>query len=358
MDSGLARGRRSRSRPDCLPSRPSLPPPSTRSLAPPRRDSLAPPRRCSLAPRRRTSLPPCVLALARAAHLVLARPHEETFAGPARPVFAGAQEEDLRGTAKTHFAGIAPTPLARPHQQLLGAARNGVLLHLDAGRSRPSPRRSRIDRSPTRHHGAALVGAHAFDDDLPRPVHDVRASAHAVDARRTDEVLAHGLGRRHRKAERTRFPGRDHDRAFPGAFAMELGRAVGHVLFPFDDFLAPAFADGEGFLPRQKRDVTRGATPAVPRYCGRGRRRRAPCRRTCGPRPACSMGPMSERTLSHSGSPHGAGSRRENSTRPERTILAKKPSFDFRPISTKADEDGLPIWKNQCRSPRSTRWSK
>src|ERR1017187_10342664 len=56
------------------------------------------------------------------------------------------------------------------------------------------------------------------------------------------------------------------------------------------------------------------------------------CLRTCGPRPACSMGPIIERTLSHSGSTHAAGSRRENSTRPERTILAKKPSFDFRPV--------------------------
>jgi hypothetical protein len=47
---------------------------------------------------------------------------------------------------------------------------------------------------------------------------------------------------------------------------MELGRAVGEVLFPFDDVsCAPSLADGDGFLPRQKRDVTPLVGRAVPR---------------------------------------------------------------------------------------------
>ena len=52
------------------------------------------------------------------------------------------------------------------------------------------------------------------------------------------------------------------------------------------------------------------------------------------------------RTVSHSGSEGGAGSRRGNSTRPERAIFTKYPSCDFIPISMIASEVGRPMPKN------------
>ena len=59
-------------------------------------------------------------------------------------------------------------------------------------------------------------------------------------------------------------------------------------------------------------------------------------------------------TVSHSTWFEPAGSRRGNSTRPERAILTKKPSADFSPISTHATDVGLPMSKNHWRSERST----
>jgi hypothetical protein len=64
------------------------------------------------------------------------------------------------------------------------------------------------------------------------------------------------------------------------------------------------------------------------------------------------------RTVIHSGSPQGAGSRGGNSIRLERAIFTKKPSRDFMPMSITACDVGLPISKNHCRSLRSRLWSK
>ena len=94
------------------------------------------------------------------------------------------------------------------------------------------------------------MGAHAFDDDLPRTMHHMRAVTHAVHARRTHKIFTHGLGSRDREAERPRFPGRHHDGTFPRGLAVEFGGAVDHVLFPLDDLLMAALRHNSRLLPR------------------------------------------------------------------------------------------------------------